>query len=67
MRPDTGDMRTPTLGDAVNGVRWDYDPSQRLLSPLVETATYFEHFPWDGEADKPAATGDRAAQAPPSR
>ena len=39
-----------TLGEAVDAVRWSYDPSQRLLSPLVEAAKYFEHVPWDGEA-----------------
>ena len=67
MRPTTGDMRSPTLGDAVNGVRWDFDPSQRLLSPLVETARYFEHFPWEGEPARPAPPEDRAVPAPPSR
>lgn len=50
MPSTTGDMRPPSLGDAVNGVRWDFDPSQRLLSPLVETARYFAHFPWEGES-----------------
>ncbi|HEV2843913.1 MAG TPA: hypothetical protein VG477_03630 [Thermoanaerobaculia bacterium] len=61
MRPlDTGGMRPPTLGDAVNGVRWDFDPSRRLLSPLVATARYFESFPWDGEAEEPATPGDSA-------
>ena len=56
MPPETGEKRSPTLGEAVNGVRWDYDPSQRLLSPLVETARYFEEFPWDGE-DEPETPG----------
>lgn len=54
MRRETGEERPATLGEAVSGVRWDYDPAQRLLSPLVETARYFEEFPWDGErADAP--------------
>lgn len=51
MRRETGEERPVTLGEAVGGVRWDYDPSQRLLSPLVEAAKYFEHFPWDGDAE----------------
>lgn len=40
-----------TLGEAVSGVRWDYDPGQRLLSPLVEAARYFAAFPWDGDEE----------------
>lgn len=54
MPAETGDKSPLTLGEAVSGVRWDYDPSQRLLSPLVEAARYFEEFPWDGE-DEPGA------------
>jgi hypothetical protein len=53
--PD-GNEPARTLGEAVDAVRWSYDPSQRLLSPLVETARYFEDFPWDGEpAEVPQA------------
>lgn len=51
MPPETGEPRPATLGEAVSGVRWDYDPSQRLLSPLVEAARYFEAFPWDGDEE----------------
>jgi hypothetical protein len=39
----------PTLADAIDGVRWDYDPASQVLSPLVSTARWFEGFPWDGE------------------
>ena len=55
MPAETGEKRSVTLGEVVNEVRWDYDPSQRLLSPLVEAARFFEAFPWDGEdeADPP--------------
>lgn len=38
-----------TLADAMDGVRWDYDPARQILSPLVATARWFEGFPWDGE------------------
>lgn len=56
MPPETGEERPVTLGEAVGGVRWDYDPTQRLLSPLVEAVRYFENFPWDGDLDEePAA------------
>jgi hypothetical protein len=51
MPPETGEQRPATLGEAVSGVRWDYDPSLRLLSPLVASARYFEQFPWDGEEE----------------
>lgn len=58
--PDGG-RPSPTLGEAVDAVRWSYDPSQRLLSPLVETARYFEDFPWDGEPeDGPRAVAESA-------
>ena len=50
-RPEGGEP-LQTLGDAVDTVRWSYDPSQRLLSPLVEAAKYFEHFPWDGDEEE---------------
>lgn len=54
---EAGETR-PTLGEIVNEVRWDYDPAQRLLSPLVPAAKYFEEFPWNGEPeDEPAAPG----------
>ena len=38
-----------TLADAIDGVRWEYDPAQQMLSPLVSTSRWFEGFPWDGE------------------
>ena len=53
MRPEAGGKPLVTLGEVVNAVRWDYTPSQELLSPLVETARYFQDFPWDGELDEP--------------
>jgi len=56
MPPETGEKRPLTLGEAVSEVRWDYDPSQRLLSPLVKAARFFEEFPWDGE-DEPGTPG----------
>jgi len=49
MPAETGEKRSVTLGEVVNEVRWDYDPGQRLLSPLVKAARFFEEFPWDGE------------------
>ena len=59
MPPETGEQRPATLGEAVSGVRWDYDPSLRLLSPLVAAARYFEQFPWDGE-EEPGPLGTPA-------
>ena len=43
-----------TLGEAVNTVRWDYDPARHVLSPLVAAARYFQDFPWEGEEDEEA-------------
>jgi len=43
-----------SLADALEEVRWDYDPTRRLASPLLPTARYFEDFPWDGGAEPPA-------------
>lgn len=40
-----------TLADLLDGVRWDFDPAQPPLSPLVATARWFEDFPWDGAED----------------
>ena len=51
-----------TLADLLDGVRWDFDPAQQLLSPLVATARWFEHFPWDGE-DGAAAPGPTESRA----
>ncbi|HSN85192.1 MAG TPA: hypothetical protein VL025_00475 [Thermoanaerobaculia bacterium] len=63
MRPEAGGKTLVTLGEVVNAVRWDYVPSQELLSPLVETARYFQDFPWDGELDD--ATGPVGGPAAP--
>ena len=49
-----------TLADLLDGVRWDFDPAQRSLSPLVAAALWFEDFPWNGEGE-----GDGAATAAP--
>jgi hypothetical protein len=54
MPAESGEKVTSTLGQALGGVRWDYDPMQRLESPLVAAARYFEFFPWEGEEDEPA-------------
>ena len=37
-----------SLADALEEVRWDYDPTRRLASPLLPTARYFADFPWEG-------------------
>lgn len=49
MPRETGAAPPVTLADVLGAVQWDYDPAQRLLSPLVTTARYFQDFPWDGE------------------
>jgi hypothetical protein len=54
---DTVETSLPTLGSVINEVRWDYDPAQRLLSPLVAAAKYFEEFPWNGEPEEEPAAG----------
>ena len=46
--------RRLTLADALDGVRWDFDPAQQILSPLVTTARWFEDFPWDGDEGEAA-------------
>jgi hypothetical protein len=40
-----------SLADALEEVRWDYDPTRRLASPLLPTARYFADFPWDGQEE----------------
>ena len=55
-----GQSMGTTLADLLDSVRWDYDPAQRMLSPLVATARWFEGFPWDGE------DGEEEAAAPPT-
>jgi len=43
-----------SLADALEEVRWDYDPTRRLASPLLPTARYFADFPWEGTDESPA-------------
>ncbi|MFL6193774.1 MAG: hypothetical protein ACJ75H_06355 [Thermoanaerobaculia bacterium] len=64
MPAESGGKVPPALGEALSGVRWDYDPSRRLLSPLVEAARYFEHFPWEGD-DEPEGPLDDLDGRPP--
>ena len=33
--------------DLLDGVTWDFDPEDDLVSPLVTTERYFRDFPWD--------------------
>lgn len=35
--------------DVLDGGRWDFDPEDELLSPLVTTERYFRDFPWETE------------------
>ena len=37
------------LAEALDAVRWDYDPEDDRLSPLVSTERYFRDFPWEPE------------------
>lgn len=39
----------PALAEVIDAVRWDYDPEDDDVSPLVSTERYFRDFPWDGE------------------
>jgi hypothetical protein len=59
MKEDAGSPRT-TLADALDRVRWEYDPVRGQVSPLVPTALYFQDFPWDGpeleDGDPPGFT-----------
>lgn len=50
-----------TLADLLDGVRWDFDPAQQRLSPLVATSRWFEDFPWEGEEDGAAPPGNGSA------
>lgn len=36
------------VAEVMDSVRWEYDPEDELLSPLVSTERYFRDFPWDG-------------------
>lgn len=49
-KPRKGDPLA--LAEAIGAVRWDYDPGETLLSPLVATARFFASFPWDGEKEE---------------
>ena len=40
---------TLRLAEAIDSVRWDYDPEDDQLSPLVSTERYFRDFPWEPE------------------
>lgn len=46
--------RRVTLADALDEVRWDFDPERQVLSPLVTTARWFQDFPWDGDEGEAA-------------
>ncbi len=37
------------LADVMDSVKWDYDPEDDDLSPLVSTERYFRDFPWEPE------------------
>lgn len=56
-------MPADSLADLLDGVRWDYDPSRRELSPLLPAVRYFQDFPWSGEgasvAEELADGGER--------
>ncbi len=41
--------RSAPLAEVVDSVRWDYDPEDEHLSPLVTTERYFRDFPWEPE------------------
>ena len=43
-----------TLAEALDGVRWDFDPARQIVSPLAATARWFDDFPWDGEEGEAA-------------
>jgi len=46
----SGEDDRVSLADALEEVRWDYDPARRPASPLLPTALYFQDFPWEGAA-----------------
>ncbi len=43
------EAKTVRLAEAIDSVRWDYDPDEDDLSPLVSTERYFRDFPWEPE------------------
>ncbi len=49
-RPPGRDPVTDTaaVGQVLDAIRWDYDPEEEELSPLVSTERYFRDFPWGG-------------------
>jgi len=41
------DAPSPPVADLLDGVRWDYDPEQEEVSPLISVERYFRDFPWE--------------------
>jgi hypothetical protein len=41
----------------LDAVRWDYDPEEEELSPLVSTERYFRDFPWSGVDEADSGSG----------
>ena len=57
VRPDPPERTAPAVpkpssdptADVLDGVDWEFDPEDELVSPLVSTERYFRDFPWEGE------------------
>lgn len=58
-RPPGSDPATgkAAVGQVLDAVRWDYDPEEEELSPLVSTERYFRDFPWSGVDEADSGSG----------
>ena len=71
--PEPSDAEDRSTGETLDRVRWDYDPTQHHLSPLVSSERYFRDFPWDGAPEativdpEPAPVPRRRDHQPPRR
>ena len=48
-RPASPKQPAGQVADILDGVAWDFDAEDDLLSPLVTTERYFRDFPWIGQ------------------
>lgn len=64
---DDRNHRTPSIGDQLDGIRWDYTPPARerrfFLSPM---STFFGAFAWEGASQTTPVPPTKAASDKPS-
>jgi hypothetical protein len=64
---DDRDRRTPSIGDQLDCIRWDYNPPVRerrfFLSPM---STFFGAFAWEGAAQTMPVPPSKTTSETPS-